>query len=223
MKEQWLRLLGMWDGLAMRERALVMGAAIAVLYGLTDSLFLFPMDTERKLLEEELARTAEETERIDARSRLLGQKLQEGIPASVDREERALRRQIEVLNTKIEERTSSMIPPGEVTRMIEALLAEESGLTLVKLTSLENREEPHRSDAAQPEAEPQTNPEFYRHGFLLELEGSYLATLHYLEAVESLSWDLSWDRIVYEVIEYPRARISIELHTLSDEENWIGV
>ena len=128
--------------------------------------------------------------------------------------------------TQIEEHLDSMIPPGEVTKMLEALLAKESGLELQRIVSLMPRNAVGRTRASKLDAASNSEiqgPEFYRHGFRLELEGGYLATLQYLEAIEDLSWDLSWDRMVYEVKEYPRAAITIELHTLSEEKGWIGV
>lgn len=226
MNEYWMKARDAWQALATRERALLLAAVIAALYGAIDTSLLHPMDIERLRIETELSKTTSEVTKLDERTRTLAKQVEEGISGPIEREERALRRQIELLNQRVEERISAMIPPGEVTRMLEALLTEESELTLVKLSSIERP--PARQttvNAADTVAgEPQVEaPEFYRHGFRIELEGNYLATLSYLEAIEGLSWDLSWDRIVYEVIEYPRARVSIELHTVSDEENWIGV
>ena len=130
------------------------------------------------------------------------------------------------MNKKIEERLSSMIRPDEVARMLEELLGKENELKLLALSSVEPSPS---ADPSLDQAGSESNPkalnvmQFYRHGFEIQLEGTYLGTLHYLESIEGLPWGLSWDRITYEVTEYPRARISIELHTLSREENWIGV
>jgi MSHA biogenesis protein MshJ len=57
----------------------------------------------------------------------------------------------------------------------------------------------------------------------LVLEGTYLDCLKYLEAVERLPWQLYWGSLQLETQRHPRTRISIELHTLSLEEEWIGV
>jgi MSHA biogenesis protein MshJ len=48
----------------------------------------------------------------------------------------------------------------------------------------------------------------------LHLEGSYLATLRYLRALEALPWEFFWDGLHFEVIEYPTARVRLDIHTL---------
>ena len=63
----------------------------------------------------------------------------------------------------------------------------------------------------------------YRHGLQLELEGSYLATLAYLKALQALPWEFYWDEVRLQVDKYPTAKITIVVHTLSLTEGWIGV
>jgi len=63
----------------------------------------------------------------------------------------------------------------------------------------------------------------FRHGLRLELEGSYLDFLDYLDAVERLPWQLYWGTLSLNTQEYPRNEISIEIFTLSLDEDWIGV
>ncbi len=219
-----------WEAFAIRERAMVLAALLAVLFAMVDSALLRPMDEEHDRLEGGLTQIAGETEALNQRSRTLAEQIAGDDGGTLQREETAIRNQIRSLDHRIDQHLASMIPPGEVTKMLEALLAEESELALVQLSTLETpdaavarRTVSNNATNSSEVAARERKPEFFRHGFRLELEGSYLATLHYLEAIESLSWDLSWDRIVYEVDEYPHAHITIELHTLSDDEDWIGV
>lgn len=221
------KLEARWDALAVRERALVFVALLAGVIGTADSLLLRPQDEEAARLEAALAQLGEETLRLSNHSREVAAQIASGEGGPLAREEAQLREQIRWLEGQIEEHLASMIPPGEVTKMLEALLARESELKLQRLASLEPRSattgEVQTGEESAQANPPARKPDFFRHGFRLQLEGSYLVTLQYLEAIESLSWDLSWDRMVYEVVDYPRARITIELHTLSDEEGWIGV
>ena len=66
-------------------------------------------------------------------------------------------------------------------------------------------------------------PMLYRHGLVLELEGSYLDCLAYLAEVERLPWHIFWGSLELETEQHPRNRITLELYTLSLEEEWIGV
>jgi len=225
MRERWARLQELYLELAIRERIMVMCALLVALFGAMDALVLHPMDLDREMLKSRLSQSVASIEALDERAKQLSNQIAGRTPIRLDREERALTRQIAIMQADIEERMSSMIAPSDVTRMLEELLGKESDLTLIKLMTTSPATFPAEAGGNEDgtAATQRKKAEFYRHGFVIELEGSYLATLHYLESIESLPWDLSWDRITYTVIEYPRARISIHLHTLSREENWIGV
>jgi MSHA biogenesis protein MshJ len=68
-----------------------------------------------------------------------------------------------------------------------------------------------------------SEPKLYRHTLVLTLRGRYLDVLDYLETVERLPWHLYWSRLQFTADEYPLNTVMIELHTLSLEEEWIGV
>jgi MSHA biogenesis protein MshJ len=72
-------------------------------------------------------------------------------------------------------------------------------------------------------AERSDAPNLYRHSLVLTLRGSYLDFLRYLEAVERLPWHLYWSGLELRTDEYPVNDITIELTTLSLDEEWIGV
>jgi len=66
---------------------------------------------------------------------------------------------------------------------------------------------------------------FYRHGLRLTLEGGYFDLLAYLNAIQASGWRLHWDSLNYEVGEEgaSRARVILDLHTLSRDAGWVGV
>ncbi len=57
----------------------------------------------------------------------------------------------------------------------------------------------------------------------MELEGGYMSTHRYLKALEDLPWRFFFESIDYEVINYPQARITLTVHSVSTQEAWIGV
>ena len=63
----------------------------------------------------------------------------------------------------------------------------------------------------------------FRHGVIIELEGSYHAVLAYLQTLESLAWRLQWSSLDFEVGEYPLGKLTLKVFTYSTEKNWLGV
>ena len=79
------------------------------------------------------------------------------------------------------------------------------------------------SGTAQAAVEPA--PVLYRHGMRVTFEGSYFEVRDYLRSIEGGDWRLFWERLDYQVGEAGpgRARITLELYTLSREAGWVGV
>ncbi len=63
----------------------------------------------------------------------------------------------------------------------------------------------------------------FKHAVVVELEGRYFDVIHYLAALEKLQWKFYWQAIDYEVFQYPKAKVLIEVYTLSTEQGVLGV
>ncbi len=61
----------------------------------------------------------------------------------------------------------------------------------------------------------------FRHGVEITLSGSYLDMIAYMEALEALPTQLFWGRAEFEVDQYPNARLTLTLYTLSMDKKWM--
>ncbi|OEZ59149.1 type II secretion system protein GspM [Duganella sp. HH105] len=83
------------------------------------------------------------------------------------------------------------------------------------------------SNTAAPAAKPQPAatpaPLLYRHGVQLVLQGSYLEMIDYLDALEALPSQLFWGAAALDAEQYPQARLTLTLYTLSLDQKWIAL
>ncbi|NVD74490.1 type II secretion system protein M [Duganella sp. BJB1802] len=79
--------------------------------------------------------------------------------------------------------------------------------------------------AAKPPAGPAAGPAplLFRHGVQLVLQGSYLEMIDYLEALESMPTQLFWGAAALDADQYPQARLTLTLYTLSLDQKWIAL
>jgi MSHA biogenesis protein MshJ len=129
----------------------------------------------------------------------------------------ALQAEIADVDRRLAGATSGLIDPKEMSQVLEQVLARASRLTLQGLRTL-----PPQAVVA-PNAQPGGSAQIYKHGVELELTGSYLDTLYFLQQLEALPWRFFWDHIEYTVEQHPRGRLKLRLYTLGLEEGWIGV
>ncbi|ELX08229.1 hypothetical protein Jab_2c02750 [Janthinobacterium sp. HH01] len=77
--------------------------------------------------------------------------------------------------------------------------------------------------AAKPQPAAAPAPLLYRHGVQLVLQGSYLEMIDYLEALEALPTQLFWGAAALDAEQYPQARLTLTLYTLSLDQKWIAL
>jgi MSHA biogenesis protein MshJ len=63
----------------------------------------------------------------------------------------------------------------------------------------------------------------YRHGVQVVLQGSYLDMVSYMESLERLPAQLFWGKATLDAQEYPKARLTLTLYTLSLDTKWISL
>lgn len=218
-----------WQGLAAREQWLAYGVALALLAALYLLLLGEPLSARQRALE---------AERQGAAARLLA--AQAGLAELAAKRAAdpnlayrsallAAQASRDQLLGAIDRSTAGLLAPATMKRLLQDLLRAQPQL---RLLGLESFSEPLQLPGAQSPAAvaglEQAGPTpltLYRHGMRLTLEGGYFELLDYLRAIAASDWRLHWERLDYEVgaAGPGRARITLELSTLSKEAGWIGV
>ena len=205
------------DHLSRRDRALLLGLIVGLLLLVWDSLVWAPLAQQGKQLQSQRvsALTDQGTQQqvIDALTTRLALD-----PDAEHRQERE-RLQAELLRIEqeLDQAVAGIVAPEEMPALLARLLKQRHGLRLVRLENL--------TPVPMLEVPPadQLDVNLYRHPLRIELEGSYLEALAYLQALEQATAGLGWERLELRVTGYPLARILVVVHTLSSKKEWLGV
>lgn len=219
MKDKLEQIVKNIDALTLRERLFVCAAALAVVAGLWEALLAGPLAAREQLASNAVEAASARIGQLNESITLTAQGMSDGMPNQLERLT-ALRERVVEGEESMRIFTSDLVTPDQMRFLLEDLLQRQRGLQLVSVSNLESRPVIEAEDGQQTET---AGPRLFRHGLVLVLEGSYLDCLNYLQAVERLPWQLYWARLDLETDNHPRNRIVIELHTLSLEEEWIGV
>ncbi|MGI9202943.1 MAG: hypothetical protein ACR2Q3_02965 [Woeseiaceae bacterium] len=213
LKAHVAQIVSTVDALSIRERGLILLTVLVVMGTLWQTLLMEPLTKQASERRTELAALEE---RIDVANRGLEEQiLQIAGGSDVQRTRIAsLQDRIAEINAILGDHAAELIDPSEMAQVLEGVLKEQSRLDLVQISNTT----PEFLSASDDE----NAVTFYRHGLEIEVEGSYLACLEYLNAIEALPWRLYWQVLELDVIDYPRNRIRIEVSTLSLDEEWIG-
>jgi MSHA biogenesis protein MshJ len=221
MKQLWQQWTARVDALALRERILLLAVVLVVTVLAFDALWLGPV-------QQELGAERQRLEQLTTRHQALSASLAElQAREAVDPEAAPRQRMGEIraetarLDEQLRERTLRLIPPQQMTAVLEDLIRGSEALTLLSM-----RSEPALSmgrEGVGGEGEGSDLPVFYRHGLVMELSGDYLALLAYLRTVEAMPWGLFWEALEVRAQDTGPSRFVIRVFTLSFDEDWIGV
>lgn len=206
------------DALTLRERLMLFVGVLVVAGGLWEALLARPLEAREVMLSGQISSAQDRLTAIDQAMTLAAQGIGDGMPAQLERI-RLLEQQVQATEETVRVFTSDLVGPTQMRTVLEELIDRQQGLRLVRASNLDVRPLIEQDESA---SEP-VDAMLYRHGLKLELEGSYLDCLEYLAAVERLPWQLYWGSLSLNTENYPTNSITIEIFTLSLDQEWIGV
>jgi MSHA biogenesis protein MshJ len=221
MRERLEQLVARIDARELRERVLMLATGVVILVAVADLAVFQGLRVAMANVAERKDQARESITESQQQIAKLVQKLESDPNADIRARIETLETRLERVDAQLAEQERDLINPAEMVALLRGLVEEDDALELVSMRS-------HPSVVVErfslSEGDSAGVPgQVYRHGVSLVLNGSFRDAVGYLRAVEGLPWQLFWDDMDIEVTEYPRTRIRLRLHTLSLDEDWIGV
>lgn len=219
------QLSAIFDARAPRERLMLIGAALAAVLLLGDSLWLTPAFKQwSQARARQLAATT-------ALQRLNDDLARQGNEARA--QELQLRQDIARLRERVQQggdalRGSALIAAADMLPVLDQLLTRVGSLRMQSMQSLGRTEITAGAIGATgsvPTASAAANggPVLYRHGVELTVEGSFADLLAYLQALEAMPQRVLWAGAQLKVEHHPKASLTLRLYTLSLDRTWLEI
>lgn len=218
--QEWMERL---DAFSLRERVLLLLCVLAVLIGAWQLLIELPQEQRREQIQQQRDAVAADTKNQRAQLEALAS-ISSG--ESLTRELEQLRNQVAQLDESLASLSQGLVSADHLPEILQEVLVSTTELTIRRVRTLPV-EELHLSAAgdAGSRNDEQGGPStgVYRHSVELEVAGDYFEVLNFLQRLEGLRWRFYWDRLDYEVADYPMGEILLRVYTLSAEEGLLGV
>ncbi|OMH39526.1 hypothetical protein [Motiliproteus sp. MSK22-1] len=215
-----------FDALSVRERVLIL---VTVVVAILLPVFIYLIEPTQKkqiVLTTQVAKlkAANANKALDIQTLSMAKTTD---PNEAIRTQLKLReQQLAALNETLKKRSGRLVSASEMLTQLEQVLSDYRGLRLVAVDKAEPQRFMIDSDSKdQEQGADMVSIEtgLYRHDMKLVVEGGFFDVLSYLQALEQLPQGFFWDSIDYQVEEYPKAQVSLKVHTLSTEQGWLGV
>ncbi|MDO9047480.1 MAG: hypothetical protein Q7U66_07045 [Methylobacter sp.] len=204
-----------FEALTKREKIIVAGAVVIGLWVAWDNFFYQPIHKKQLALQQEL--TGLNQQITDQQLTTIKLENSSHVDPNLNNRNKlvGLKTEYNHLQELMMQGDKNFVPPHLMAVALSDILNQNSQLTLIKFDTLP-------VTTLIESKQPQLNP-IYKHGLVITFSGSYLETLNYLKAVESLPWHFIWESINYQVKDYPTAETTIRAYTLSFKESWLVV
>jgi MSHA biogenesis protein MshJ len=212
-----LKLRRAFDARARRERLLLIGAAIAVVWMIGDSLWLTPAFKGWTTARTRQAAAATALQRLNTEIAQRGNEAR-GAEQQLRGEIIQARERVSQGDAALRAFGATLVGAAEMVPMLDRLLAQSSGVRLRSMQTL-----PRSEVGAATPAAANTAGGLYRHGVELSVEGGYADVLAYLRAIESMPQHVLWGGLQLKVEQHPLVVVTLRLYTLSPDRNWLEI
>lgn len=206
------------DALSLRERLLVFGAGVALLYVSWHVMLMDPLAVRANSAAQRLSEAHRQMAVIDQVGAAFSQ---DPVVAAAARN-RALEQRLAALEAQLAALAQGYVAPEHMSQLLREILAQQHGLKLVSLTNLpvESLSQP----AAQPviPVAPDDRGPFL-HPVEMVVDGDYGSIVAYLRALEGMPWRIHWQRVEVTAGTYPTNRVRITIGALSLSRRWMTV
>ena len=222
--EKWNNLKDKTAALSLRERGILLAVGIIVIVFIWAQFFYLDFEKGLKKTKQEISQLQQNEWAQKEQLASLMARLSHDPNAALFKEQSEIQEKLVVLKEQIEIRLSDLIAPELMADVMRDVLSDYKGLHLISAKNLPV--EPLKLTVNQKE-EKQTKQEdtqtvLFSHRFEMILSGDYFQTLTFLKSLEGMQ-GFYWTMLKYEVSDYPAANITLQLSTLSLDEDWIGV
>lgn len=227
LKTKWLQISERFNGLETRERALLSLSIFLGIYLIWDFGFYQPVATQRADLELRLTAAEKEMVTLTAEERVFTKSLQNDPGAAKKREVVRLEQELVALDKNLAELSVGLLAADKLPVVLYEVLQKSHALEFlgmqthpVELLSFHQEELPvdNSSDKDLDREEPKREVGVFKHAVTVSFKGNYFSVIEYLKRIEALEWKIYWNKLEYEVDQFPRAQITLEVFTLSTEE-----
>ncbi len=239
MNAQWKKISDKIDSRSERERGLLFLVALAVVFLLGFNVFISPKMKQQKLSELKQQQDAAKMQTLTQELTVLQANQSADIDAEVKHQISEHKKMLDVVNGKLEQFQKGLVTPEKMDSLLETILKQNKSLKLVSLKSFpvvniipDNRTATEAVPASGAQTAVELKPVtssadaeigLFKHEVEIVLEGNYLDMLNYMRNLEAIPERLYWGKSHLRVIEYPNARLSLRVFTLSLEKKWLNM
>ncbi|MDF1654122.1 MAG: hypothetical protein P1U34_03330 [Coxiellaceae bacterium] len=204
----WQKVLDYYAGLVKREQLLAVASVLVVITGIWYWMIWDVVEKSQAKYKTKITIMKREQQTLQDDILLQNARLAKDPNTEIKKKQQKLQEDITKLNNDLKVYSTQLLSSQGLMSAIKDITVKASNIEITSIDILPDKEQEDTEDSEHP---------LYRHGVQIKFVADYFATMSYLQQMEILPWRLFWDKVVYKVNKYPKADVTLELHTLSEK------
>jgi MSHA biogenesis protein MshJ len=220
---RWKAAAAWYAARPKREKLILAFAGLALVWALTDALWLSPATRAYQSQFSALSQKQAELDQLETQRAALKESLRVR-EAELRRDTDNARQQLADITDQLAEFEKALVPARQMPDFLRSLLPG-AGVDIVTLRTLAPTPLILRGAARDGKTSAASAPaaNIYKHGIEITLAGNYDALLAYLSRLEKSPQKVLWGRLELKVEKHPRNELVLVLYTLSLDPSWLVV
>jgi len=232
MNKQWQEYCAKYLVITPREQYMVMITGLIVIIFSMHALFIDDSAIKIDKFEKQIRQLNTENRSSKASIALFEEALSKDPNLEINNQISQYKEKLAKVDVNLLKLTSDLIDPVQMRYALLKLLKTQQGVSLqsfqviaaepLTMSSLgaTDKSDENKTAGVDPVQEKMV---LYRHAIKIKINGGYFQLRDYLTQLEALSWKFYWKEFNYQLKEYPKSELEIEMYSLSTKREFIGV
>ncbi|WP_151173524.1 agglutinin biogenesis protein MshJ [Pseudoalteromonas ruthenica] len=217
--KRWQHISNQFSQLQQREKMLVLTVGLFCILYLGGWFISMPLMENHDQAATQIAGYQSENASLRTQRQALTQALAIDYKANLKLQLQELHQRNRDLDQQLQQLSDGFVSGDRMPDVLGDLLAQQQGVQLLgfKVMGVEAVQTGEQSEPSSPQLQ------FYQHNMQMTLQGNYFALRDYMARIEQAATRVLITGFHYQVQEHPRAQLTLNLATVSNNETFISL
>lgn len=218
-KLNYINIEKAFNNISQRERMIIFCAFLICVFAISYFWIFEPMSLRQEKAQKALQLSYQQTHKLDNEIAQIRLRLQKDPLQEINNKIAFSKQTLTALNKQLDEKLVKFIHAQKMPIALSKVLSQSPGVKVISLTTLPVTA--FNSTAASTGDESVKNT-FYKHTLEIQLTGDYNAIYRYFLNLEILQEKFYCSALIYHVMDYPLAKVTLQIYTLSEQQDLVS-
>lgn len=222
IKPYFVKIEKAFNGMTLRERIITFCALFICVGAISYFWIIEPAQIKQSRVEKTLSSSYQKERELNQEIARVQNELRKDPLQEINTKIAFSKQALQGIDQLLDEKLVKFIRAQKMPIALTKMLSKTPGVKIESLVSLPVKVFNTGKKTGGNEPNNSLQQPFYQHTLAVKLSGDYNSVYRYLLNLESIPEKFYWSALNYKVTQYPLAQVTIEIYTLSDQQDLVS-